>query len=63
MEAYTEWMKGLLVPVPDGHYEMKGFAEESDRNVVLAMAVFKGTHTANGGPIAPTGNSVAADYL
>ena len=63
LEAYTEWMKGLLVILPDGHYEMKGFAEDGDRDVVLAMAIFKGTHTADGGPIAPTGNSVAADYV
>ena len=26
LEGYTEWMKGLLVPLPDGRYEMKGFA-------------------------------------
>ncbi|MEO1491797.1 MAG: nuclear transport factor 2 family protein [Pseudomonadota bacterium] len=63
LEAYTEWMKGLLVPLPDGHYEMKGFAEDADRDVVLAFAVFKGTHTADGGPMAPTGKSIAADYV
>ena len=63
LEAYTEWMKALLVPLPDGHYEVKGFAEDVDRGVVLTFAVFKGTHTADGGPIAPTGKSVAADYV
>jgi hypothetical protein len=26
LEGYTEWMKGLLTPIPDGHYELKGFA-------------------------------------
>ena len=60
LEAYTEWMKGLLIPVPDGHYEMKGFAEDADRGVVLAFAVFKGTNSAEGGPVQPTGKSVAA---
>lgn len=63
LEAYTEWMKGLLVPLPDGHYELKSMAEDANRGVVLAFAVFKGTHTAEGGPVAPTGNSVAADYV
>ncbi|MEM9140663.1 MAG: ester cyclase [Pseudomonadota bacterium] len=63
LEAYTEWMKGLLVPLPDGHYELKGMAEDVGRNTVLAFAVFKGTHTADGGPMAPTGKSVAADYV
>lgn len=63
LEAYTEWMKGLLVPIPDGHYDMKGFAEDADRSVVLAFAVFKGTNSAEGGPVPPTGRSVAADYV
>lgn len=63
LEAYCEWMKGLLVPLPDGHYELKGFAADSDRDIVLAFAVFHGTHTADGGPVLPTGNKVAADYV
>ncbi|MEM7406035.1 MAG: nuclear transport factor 2 family protein [Pseudomonadota bacterium] len=63
VEAYAEWMKGLLVPLPDGHYELKGFATDEERATVLAFAVFHGTHTADGGPMAPTGNSVAADYV
>ena len=63
LEAYAEWMKGLLVPLPDGRYELKGFALDAERDVVLAFAVFHGTHTADGGPMDPTGNSVAADYV
>lgn len=63
LEAYTEWMKGLLVPLPDGRYELKGFAEDAERGVVLAFAVFHGTHTADGGPMAPTGRAVSADYV
>ena len=63
VEAYSEWMKGLLTPLPDGHYELKGFAVDAERDVALAFAVFHGTHTGEGGPIAPTGKSVAADYV
>jgi predicted ester cyclase len=63
LEAYCEWMKGLLVPLPDGRYELKGFAVDPDRDIVLAFAVFHGTHTADGGPVPPTGNKVAADYV
>lgn len=63
LEAYAEWMKGLLTPLPDGHYELKGFAMDADRDIVLAFAVFHGTHTADGGPVPPTGNKVAADYV
>ena len=63
LEAYTEWMKGLLTPLPDGRYELKGFALDEQRDTVLGFAVFHGTHTGDGGPMAPTGKSVAADYV
>jgi ketosteroid isomerase-like protein len=63
LEAYCGWMKGLLVPLPNGRYELKGFAEDTDRDLVLAFAVFHGAHTADGGPTAPTGRDVAADYV
>ena len=63
LEGYTEWMKGLFTPVPNGKYELRSFAVDEDRNNVTAYAVFKGTHTADGGPVPPTGKSVAADYV
>jgi hypothetical protein len=63
LEAYTEWMKGLLKPVADGRYEMKAFALDEARGTVLAFAVFHGTHGAAGGPVPPTGRSVAAEYV
>jgi predicted ester cyclase len=63
VEAYTEWMKGLFTPVPDGRYELRSFAVDELRNNVSAFAVFHGTHTGEGGPVPPTGKSVAADYV
>ncbi len=63
LQAYTDWMKGLLTPVPDGRYEMQSFAVDEDRNNVTAYAVFRGTHTGEGGPVPPTGNQVEADYV
>jgi len=63
LDGYTEWMKGLFTPVPDGRYELPFFAEDQERNCVAAYAVFHGTHTGQGGPIEPTGKSVAADYV
>lgn len=60
---YTEWMKGVLDPTPDGHYEMKGWAVDEERQTVLAFAVFHATHTADGGPVPPTGKKVVTDYL
>ena len=56
-------MKGLLTPIPDGHYELKCFAEDEERGCVSAFAVFHGTQTGPGGPGEPTGKKVAADYV
>ncbi|KMW58434.1 hypothetical protein AIOL_003407 [Candidatus Rhodobacter oscarellae] len=56
-------MQGLFTPLPDGHYELKGFAADEDRQTVLAFAVFHGTHTGEGGPVPPTGKKIAADYV
>lgn len=63
LEGYTNWVKGLATPVPDGHYELKGFAADNDRDTVIAFAVFHGTQTGEGGPVPPTGKTVATDYV
>lgn len=63
LEAYTEWMKGLLTPLPDGRYDLKSFAVDEDRNNVAAYAAFCGTHTDEGGPVPATGKHVEADYV
>ncbi len=63
LEAYTEWAKGLLTPMPDGSYELRSFAVDEDRNNVAAYGVFRGTHTGEGGPVPPTGKRVESDYV
>ncbi|WNC71927.1 ester cyclase [Thalassotalea psychrophila] len=63
LEGYTEWMKGLLTPIPDGHYELKFFSEDKERECVAAFAVFHGTQTGPGGPGEPTGKAIEADYV
>jgi ketosteroid isomerase-like protein len=62
-EGYTEWMKGLVAIMPDARYELKSFAADDERGNVCAYAVFYGTHTEEGGPVAPTGEQVASDYV
>lgn len=63
VEGYTEWMKGMLTPLPDGHPEVCSFAVDEKRDKVSVYAVFHATHTGEGGPIPPTGKSAAADYV
>lgn len=62
LQAYTEWMKGLLTPIPDGHYVLKAFAMDETRGTVVAAAEFHGTQSGAGGPVAPTGKSIVSDY-
>jgi len=63
LQAYTDWMKGLLKPVPDGRYELRSFAVDEERRNVVAYGVFRGTHTSDGGPVPPTGKRVEAYYV
>ena len=63
LEQYCDWMKGFFTPVPDGHCDLKFFAEDEARNSVTAVAVFHGTQTGPGGPVPPTGKQFAADYV
>ena len=63
LEAYTEWMKGVLIRLPDGRAEVRSFAVDEARNNVAAYGVFRGTHTGKGGPVPPTGRSNETDYV
>jgi predicted ester cyclase len=63
LEGYTNWMQGLLTPVPNGRYELRSFAVDDERGNVAAYGVFRGTHTGEGGPVPPTGRTVEADYV
>ena len=56
-------MKGLLVFMPDGRYELRSFATDDARKSVCAFGVFYATHTGQGGPCPPTGKSVKTDYV
>jgi len=63
LEAYTDWMKGIYTPLPDASYEVRSFAVDEERNNVAAYGIFRATHTGEGGPVAPTGKRVEADYV
>ena len=56
-------MKDLLTPVADSRFEVRSFGVDEDRNNVTAYAIFRGTHTNDGGPVPPTGKEVEADYV
>jgi hypothetical protein len=62
LQGYADWMHGLMKMMPDGRYDLKSFAIDNERNSVTAYAVFKATHTGEGGP-PPTGRSTQSDYV
>ena len=62
LREYADWMEGTIRMLPDGRYELKSFATDNARNNVTAYAIFKGTHTGEGGP-PPTGKSTRSDYV
>jgi predicted ester cyclase len=63
LQAYTDWMKGLLGFMLDGRYELRSFAVDEGRQNVCAYGVFSATHTGEGGPCPPTGKSTETDYV
>ena len=63
LAAYADWMKGLLVFMPDGRYELQSFATDEQRRKVSAYAVFSATHSGQGGPMPPTGRKTVTDYV
>jgi hypothetical protein len=56
LEAYTEWMQGLMTILPDGNAEVRSFAVDETRNNVAVFGVFHGTHSGDGGPVPPRAN-------
>ena len=63
LQAYTDWMSGLLQALPDGQYDVKSFAVDEAAASVSIYAVFSASHIGSGGPQPPTGKTVTADYV
>ena len=63
LQAYCDWMAGLLTFIPNGTYEIRSFATDELRGSVCAYGVFSGTHSGEGGPCPPTGKSTRTDYV
>ncbi len=64
LEAYCEWMKGLVGgPLPDGRYTLHTSAWNDANNCAIFSATFHGTHTGDGGPVPPTNKKANANYV
>ena len=63
IEGYANWMQGVCTILPDCSYEIKSVTVDEENNHISFFAVFSGTHTAEGGPVAPTGLKGEVDYV
>ena len=61
LEAYAEQMKRLFTPLPGAHYGPTDFATDPERAMMVAPAVIRAIQTGEGGPVPPTGKTIAAD--
>ena len=62
IEAYSNWMQGLHTFMSDVSYDIEGFGVDAERNGVVLYAIFRGTHSGEGGPLPATGKSTSSDY-
>ena len=37
IQAYTDWVKNLLTPIPDGHYELRFFGVDEENETARAV--------------------------
>ena len=63
IEGYCNWMRDLLIQLPDGRIEMQSFGVDEARGQVTVFSIFYGTHTGPGGPVPPTHKSATAHYV
>ena len=63
LEAYCDWMQGVVTILPDASYDLRAVGADDDRGRVAIFGVFTGTHTGEGGPVPPTGKKTESDYV
>ena len=63
LEAYCDWMQGVVTILPDASYDLRAVGADDERGRVAIFGVFTGTHTGEGGPVPPTGKKTESDYV
>ena len=61
VETYAERIKAFFTPIPDFRHEVQVVAVDEERRQVGILYTLHGTHTAEGGPVPPTGRSITSD--
>lgn len=63
LEAYTEQVKAMLVPIPNLRREVRAIAVDEARSQVILHYFMKGTHTDEGAPHPPTGKGFVSNSV
>ena len=63
LEAYCDWMQGVVSILPDASYDLRAVGADDERGRVAIFGIFTGTHTGEGGPVPPTGKKTESDYV
>lgn len=64
VSAYCDWMAGLgSGPLAGGSYRLHASGWDEANRTALFFATYSATHKGEGGPVPPTGRSVAAHYV
>lgn len=64
VEAYTEWLFGLVTHVlPGASYDVHASAYDESTRTAMFFATFHATHTGEGGPVPPTNKAAQTHYV
>ena len=64
LEGYCDWMKDFAtITAPGATYKLHTESYDEDTNTAVFFATFNATHSGEGGPVPPTGQSTSTDYV
>lgn len=64
VKSYVDWIYGLsTVTMPGCSYDVHASGYDEDNNTAIFFATFNGTHSGDGGPIAPTNKTTHTEYV
>lgn len=64
VEGYCEWMKAFgTITAPGATYDLHSASFDEATRTAVFVATYHATHTGEGGPVPPTGQTTASDYV
>ena len=64
VEGYCRWMKAFAtITAPGATYDLHSASFDEATRTAVFVATFHATHTGEGGPVPPTGQTTNTDYV